>query len=161
MISIVVAIDQNNLIGKDNGLPWGHLPVDLKHFKNITDGKTIVMGRKTFQSLPNILQNRKHVVLSRGTIQIRDPFVCQYNSIENVLELAKNEDLFIIGGAEIYKQFAPYADKIYLTEVQGEFIGDTYLPDLGFKDFRLESISFSEIDEKNKYECQFEEWVRE
>lgn len=147
-ISMIVAVDSNGGIGKDNKLLW-HIPGDLKRFKEITTGKTVVMGRKTFESLPfkNGLPNRKNVVLTRTP----------KDSIENVTYINiilnnSEEEIFIIGGAEIYKLFMPYCNKLYLTQVFTKTDADTF--------FEVESgvfkvINASKIFKENGYEYQF------
>lgn len=154
MISFIFAMDRNNLIGKDNDLPW-HLPEDLKHFKKITNGKTIVMGRKTFQSLPGILSNRYHVVLTRSDMQIRSPFVRCFNSVEEILDKYKEEELFVIGGAEIFNLFMPYVDKMFVTYIDNEFEGDVHFPSINDNEWELLSSEKGLKDEKNPYEYYF------
>lgn len=117
-ISIIAAIGQNNELGKNNDLIW-HLPNDLKFFKSVTTGKTVLMGRNTFWSLPKVLPNRTNIVITDIDEKYPQEVVI-YNSIEAFLEDYKNteEEVFIIGGASIYNQFINIADKIYLTEIQ-------------------------------------------
>ncbi len=132
MLSIIVATDQNNLIGKDNNMPW-HIPADLKRFKAITTGHTIIMGRKTYDSLPKKpLPNRHHVVLTRQKgLYLKG---CEIlHSTQEVVErygTIDNEEVFIIGGGNIYKSLLPYTQKIYLTQVHAAFEGDTFFPPL-------------------------------
>jgi dihydrofolate reductase len=131
MINIIVASSKNRVIGKDNQLPW-NLPEDLKHFKKLTTGNVVVMGRKTHQSIGKPLPNRLNVILSRDTKwynPLGDNCVVCY-SIEEVLERFKYRDLFVIGGSEIYNQFLKYANKIYLTHIDKDFEGDSYFPEL-------------------------------
>ena len=112
--SIIAAIGKNNELGKDNNLIW-HLPNDLKFFKETTTGKTIIMGRRTFESLPRMLPNRHHIVLSSSEDFPEE--VTVYKTLEELLEdlKDKDEEMFIIGGASIYKTFIDYCDKMYLT----------------------------------------------
>lgn len=129
MITIVVARDVFGLIGKDNKLPW-HCKEDLQRFKSITMGKRIVMGRKTFESLPRMLPGRKHVVLTRD-VNFSHEDVEVFHSIDDLLVTYEGkEDLYIIGGAEIYNQFIDKFDVIEMTVMKGEYDGDTYFPDL-------------------------------
>jgi dihydrofolate reductase len=116
-ISIIAAIGENNELGKNNDLIW-HLPNDLKFFKSVTTGKTVLMGRNTFWSLPKVLPNRTNIVITDMDEEYPKEVVI-YNSIDAFLEDYKNteEEVFIIGGASIYKQFIKIADKIYLTEI--------------------------------------------
>lgn len=127
MITIVVARDMFGLIGKDNKLPW-HCKEDLQRFKSITMGKRIVMGRKTFESLPKMLPNRKHVVLTRNK-DFSHEGVEVFHSVDDLLA-SYQEDLYIIGGAEIYNQFIDKYDVIEMTVIKGDYDGDTYFPDL-------------------------------
>lgn len=134
MLSVIVAIANNNVIGKDNNLIW-HLPNDLERFKKITTGKTIIMGRKTFESLPCILPNRHHIVLTRdASYEISDKRVTVIHNI-NELTTYIDDDMehFIIGGGEVYSLLLPYAKKLYITKIEADFEGDTYFPyyDLG------------------------------
>lgn len=132
MISIICAIASNNIIGCDNKLIW-HIPSDLKRFKEITSGHTMVMGRKTFESLPGVLPNRKHIVITHDeNYKIDDERVEIFHSIDDIIKKYKDseEEVFIIGGGEIYKLFINYADKMYLTILNESFNGDTYFPEI-------------------------------
>lgn len=127
--SIIAAIGKNKELGANNNLIW-YLPQDLKFFKEITTGKTIVMGRKTFESLPRMLPNRKHIVISTSNDFPKE--VTVYHSIEEFLENTNfnDEELFIIGGASIYKAFIEYVSEMYLTLVDAEYAdADAYFPD--------------------------------
>lgn len=138
MLTIIAAVAKNNAIGKDNKLLW-HLPEDLKRFKEITMGHTIIMGRKTFQSLPKILPDRHHIVITRNkTFKVEDDRVTVINSIEELLALLKkDEEYFVIGGEEIYRQLLPYAEKMYITAVDDEFDGDVFFPDINHKVWKI------------------------
>lgn len=119
MISMISAICKDNAIGKNNDLIY-HIPEDLKRFKKLTTGKSIIMGRKTFESLPSILPHRKHIIITRNkSFSVNHDDVTIYHNIKDVLELAlsSNEEFFVIGGESIYKSFLPYATKIYLTKI--------------------------------------------
>ena len=127
-LTIIAAIGKNNELGYKNDLIW-HLPDDLKFFKEKTTGKTIVMGYNTFLSLPKLLPNRKHIVLSSDKLDIKD--VTSFTNLEDLIKFIKeiDEEVFIIGGASIYKQFVGLVDKMYLTEVESEFKeADVYFP---------------------------------
>ena len=131
MLSIIVAIAKNNIIGKNNGLIW-HMPEDLKRFKRITDGHTIIMGRKTFESLGKVLPNRHHVILCNDMdMDIEDENV---EILEDISLLDKyinsDEESFVIGGATIYKLLMPYCKKMYITEIDKEFDGDVSFPEI-------------------------------
>ncbi|AJH02079.1 diacylglycerol kinase [Clostridium beijerinckii] len=151
MISIIVAIAKDNVIGKDNKLLW-HISEDLKRFKKITTGKKMIMGRKTFESLPGILPNREHIVLTRdNNFNVDSDKVTIEHDFNSVLQRYSEceYEVFVIGGAEIYKQFLPYAKKLYLTKVDEEFEGDTYFPGINYSNYNTEYTSEKFIDEKN------------
>ena len=133
-LSIIAAIGQNGELGKNNNLIW-HLKGDMKFFKDITLGHTIVMGRKTFESLPKLLPGRKHIVLSRNNIDI--PEIEVYHDIQSFLKKYQNsdEEIFNIGGASIYKILLDYTDKIYLTEIEKQAEADTYFPKFNKDDY--------------------------
>ena len=126
-ITIVVARAQNGVIGRDGTLPW-HLPADLKRFKELTMGTVMIMGRRTFESLPGLLPGRRHVVLTRDAYW-RAEGVQVAHDIEEALTLAAGERLSIIGGADIFRLFLPLADRIELTEVLEDVAGDTIIDD--------------------------------
>ena len=126
-ITIVVARAQNGVIGRDGKLPW-HIPADLKRFKALTMGSAMVMGRKTFESLPGLLPGRRHIVLTRDRGWTA-PGAEVVHSIEQALQLAGGEPLSVIGGAEIFRMFLPLAARIELTEVLEGAAGDTIIPD--------------------------------
>jgi len=126
-VFFVVAVAANGVIGKDGTLPW-HLPADLRHFKALTTGKPMIMGRKTFESLPGLLPGRRHIVLTRDTDWAEEGAEVAH-SPEEAIALANAPHIAVIGGAEIYRQFLPYADRIEWTEVAAEPEGDTRFPD--------------------------------
>jgi dihydrofolate reductase len=137
-ISIVVAAATNNAIGKEGRLPW-HLPNDMKHFKNITWGMPVVMGRKTFESLGKVLQGRKNIVITRQPGWKKDGTVAVKN-IDDALFVAKETDakeVMVIGGGEIYRALFSKAKRIYLTRVEAEPEADTFFPPLNPKEWRL------------------------
>ena len=136
-LSIIACIGKNLELGKDNNLIW-HLPNDLRYFKAVTTGHVVVMGRNTYKSLSKPLKDRKNVVLSSH--DLKDVEV--YHSIEEFIEAYKEhkEEIFIIGGASIYKQFLPYADTLYLTEVDKESEADVYFPEFDKGEFEREVI---------------------
>lgn len=126
-VTLVVARATNGVIGRDGGLPW-RISADLKHFKKVTMGSAMIMGRRTFDSLPNVLPGRRHIVITRD----RDwsaPGAEVAHSVDEALSMARNEPISIIGGAEIFELFLPHADRLELTEVHGEIAGDTILAD--------------------------------
>jgi dihydrofolate reductase len=126
-ITLVVARAQNGVIGRAGKLPW-HLPADLKRFKALTMGSVMVMGRKTFDSLPGLLPGRRHVVLTRDP-DWSAPGAEVGHSVEQALALARGEPVSVIGGAELFQLFLPLADRIELTEVLADVEGDTFMPD--------------------------------
>lgn len=151
--SIIVAIAKNHAIGKDNKLLW-HLPNDLKHFKDVTSGHTVIMGRKTFESVGKPLPRRRNIVITRQHISIEGCEVVQ--SIEDALALcADEEEVFIVGGAEIYRQALHLTDRVYLTIVNQEFDGDTFFPELNPGDWQEKEREDFEPDDKNKYSYSF------
>jgi len=142
MLSIIVAVAQNNIIGGDNKLLW-HVSNDLKRFKEITSGHTIIMGRKTFESLPGVLPNRHHIIITRDeNYTVDNPNVEVIHNIDEIINRFKNtsEMAFIIGGGEIYKQVIHNVDKIYLTKIHKNFEGDTEFPTIHFDDW---TVSFN------------------
>ncbi len=154
IISFVVAIAENNAIGKDNGLLW-HLPTDLKHFKQITNGHTIIMGRKTFDSMGKPLPNRRNIVITRNAdLKIEGAEVT--TSLDDALALCKTEEeVFIIGGAEIYKEALDKTDRIYLTTVHQRFEGDAYFPELDRNKWVETAREEHQPDEKNNIAFTF------
>lgn len=156
MISLLYAMDKNRLIGKNNELPW-HLPQDLAYFKRVTMGHTIVMGRKTFDSIGKPLPGRENIIITRDT-----SFTCNgckvIHSINELLNLSReknNEELFVIGGAEIFKEILPFSDRLYVTNIHHEFDGDTYFPITNDAEWKLISKEPGKKDEKNPYDYEF------
>ena len=139
-LSIIAAVGKNNELGKDNNLLW-RLPLDMKFFKETTMGHKIVMGRKTFESLPGLLSGREHIVLTRQKIDI--PNVEVYHNTLDFLEAYKEieEEIFNIGGASIYKELLDYADKLYLTEIDDEKEADVYFPLFNKDEFDMEVLA--------------------
>lgn len=159
-ISIIAAIAENNVIGKNNGLIW-HISEDLKRFKKLTSGHPAVMGRKTYESLPfKPLPKRKNIILSRNKDLIYKGATV-INSLEKVIKECKNEDeIFICGGAKIYKLFLPYTDKIYLTKIYHSFEGDTFFPEINFSKWKIEFESEIFLDNKSKLKYSFINYVK-
>lgn len=129
MLSIIVAKAKNNIIGRENKLVW-KLPADLQHFKELTTGHTIIMGRKTFESLGRVLPNRKHIVFSQNPdFKVQDENVQVVHSMLEIQEYIENEEEnFVIGGAMIYNLLMPHVSKMYVTEIDEEFEGDSFFP---------------------------------
>lgn len=137
-LSLIVAMSENRVIGVNNHLPW-NIPEDLKRFKAITNGHPIVMGRKTFESIGRLLPNRTNIIVTRDRdYRVEGAGVC--HSFEEALEWAKRspgaEEIFVIGGSEIFKLALPKVSRIYLTEVKWPFEGDTFFPDFPEEEFR-------------------------
>jgi dihydrofolate reductase len=156
-ISIVVAVSLNNSIGKNNQLPW-HLPLDLKFFKKTTQGGTVIMGRKTFESIGKPLPNRRNIVISSQKKNIAGVEVT--NSLEAAIALSKDNnpnEIFIIGGGQIYEQALPIANRIYLTKVNTFIDGEVFFPMLKHSDWDYNLIMAHSKDEKHKYD--FEIWM--
>lgn len=155
MIKLIVAKASNNVIGDKNNLIW-HLPNDLKHFKNLTTGHPIIMGRKTYESLGRPLPNRTNIIITRDQNFIDDQIIITH-SLEQAFAKANEiqEDVFVIGGGEIYKQAMEYVDVIYLTEVHHEFNGDTYFPEIDEESFEEVERVHHMKDEKHPYSYSF------
>lgn len=142
-VSMIVAIGSNNEIGKNNDLLW-YLPSDLKFFKATTMGKSIIMGRKTFQSLPKALPGRKNIVISSDS-NFNAPGAVVVTDIESALKESETEEVFIIGGASIYKAYFPVADKLYITEVEFEDKdADVYFPEIDLTMWKKEILDEGE-----------------
>ncbi|MET3113711.1 dihydrofolate reductase [Pedobacter sp. CG_S7] len=154
IVSLVVAMSTNNAIGKDNQLLW-HLPADLKHFKDITSGHTIIMGRKTYESVGKALPNRRNIVITRNT-HLKLTGVEVMHSLKEALNSSKEEnEVFIIGGAEIFNQSIKLANKIYLTRINESYEADTFFPEID-KNCWLESeLEHHLPDEKNALSYSF------
>jgi dihydrofolate reductase len=154
IVSLIVAIDEDNGIGKDNKLPW-HLPADLKHFKTLTTGHTIVMGRKTFDSIGKPLPNRRNIIISRQQdLAVEGTEVVQ--SLPEALNLCEDEnEIFIIGGAQIFKYAMPLANILYLTIIHHTFEADTFFPEIDQKNWIEEQRTKYRSDDKNNYPYTF------
>ena len=153
-ISIVVAISENNAIGKDNQLLW-HLPADLKHFKEITSGHPILMGRKTYDSIGRPLPNRRNIVITRQA-NLSIPNVEVVGSLNEAITLCNLEkEIFIIGGAEIYTQALALSDRIYLTTVHQKYDADVYFPEINKNEWKEIAKVYHQPDEKNNVAYTF------
>jgi len=153
-ISIVVAISENNAIGKNNQLLW-HLPADLKHFKEITTGHPILMGRKTYDSIGRPLPNRRNIVITRQQ-ELVIPGVEIVNSIAEAISLcAQEKEVFIIGGAEIYKSAIAFTNRIYLTIVHQHYEADAFFPALVLDEWQEIHQEYHPADEKNSVAYTF------
>jgi dihydrofolate reductase len=159
MISIIVAASENNVIGKDNKLIW-HLPADMKFFKDKTTGHCVITGRKNYESIPEKfrpLPNRTNIIITRQQ-DYYAPGAVIASSINEAVDYAKksnDEEIFIIGGAEIFNQSLQLVDRIYFTKIYHRFEGDVYFPELDKKQWKETSRIKGTVDEKNKYEHDF------
>ncbi|MFC4387613.1 dihydrofolate reductase [Gracilibacillus marinus] len=156
MLSLIFAMDQNRVIGKDNQLPW-HLPNDLKFFKEKTIHHKIIMGRKTYESMGGALPKRENIVLTRDAQFANDDckVIHDIDSIHQLQQENPEEEIFIIGGVEIFKQVLSFADRIYMTKIHAEFDGDTFFPLLNEDEWMITSKTDGMVDEKNKYPHTF------
>lgn len=157
---MIAAMDRNRMIGRNNQLPW-RLPADMAFFIRMTKGKTVVMGRKTFESLKKPLKDRTNVVLTRDASYAPDGCVVLH-SIEEVRERFSGEgEVVVIGGEQIYTQFLPYADKLYLTRIDEAFEGgDAYFPSIDQEQWDLAHSEPGIQDENNPYSYQFQTYIR-
>jgi dihydrofolate reductase len=151
MLSIIVAMDANGLIGSNNKLPW-HLPQDLRYFKKVTEEKTVVMGRKTYESIGKPLPNRENVILTRDKNYMVDGCSVIFDKDELNHD---GKDVFVIGGSEIFSLFLNDAQKLYITHIDDVFSGDCYFPNIDFnswqKLYKIDGIK----DEKNPHNYHF------
>lgn len=159
MITLIAAAAENNALGKDNALLW-HLPDDFKRFKAITTGHHIIMGRKTFESFPKPLPNRTHVIITRQKKYAPEGCIV-VDGMENAIAACpKDEDIFIIGGGEIYNLGMPFADTIELTRVHDSFEADAFFPEIDRNEWELISEEYHPADEKHKVDFSFQTFAR-
>jgi dihydrofolate reductase len=149
-LTLIAAMDLNRVIGKDNDLIW-HMPKDLKHFKELTSGHCIIMGRKTFESLGKPLPNRVNIVVTRDKDYRADGCIVVHSIEEAIRKAGDDPQPFITGGAEIYKLALPYAQTIELTLIHHRFEGDTHFPTFEGADWELAAKETHQADEKNPY----------
>lgn len=143
--SMIAAVGQGLELGKNNDLIW-HFKEDMKFFKEVTTGHTVIMGRKTFESLPKALPNRRNIVISTNPDYVAEGAEV-VTSLEEVIDMISDEEAFIIGGGRIYKEFLPLSDKLYLTEIEEACLdADTYFPVFDKSDFKREVINNYDID---------------
>ncbi len=158
MLSYVVAVSKNKVIGNDEGLPW-HLTNDMKFFRQITltGSKTMIMGRKTFESLPKVLPGRKHIVLTQNKdYKVDDENVQIIHSKDDLMPYVNSdEEYFIIGGAEVFEVMFPYTKRMYITEIHEDFEGDTFFPDYNQSEWKVKEKKEGIVDEVNKYNHTF------
>ncbi|NQX59283.1 dihydrofolate reductase [Paenibacillus qinlingensis] len=157
-ISFIFAMDRNRAIGVNNKLPW-HLPGDLKFFKNVTMGHPILMGRKTYESIGKPLPGRRNVILTQNTAYQAEG--CEViHAVDEAIDAFRDQELFVIGGAEIFKLFASQVNRMYITYIEDEFEADTYMSDLNLSTWTLVSSEQGERNEKNPYEYYFRIYER-
>ena len=159
MITLIAAVAENNALGKDNQLLW-HLPDDFKRFKNITSGHHIIIGRKTFESFPKPLPNRIHVIITRQKDYQPEGCLIVDSFAKAISVCPKDEELFIIGGGEIYKQSIEMADKLDITRVHHTFDADTFFPEIDLNKWKLTSEEYHPKDEKHRFDFTFETYLR-
>ncbi|TCJ94658.1 dihydrofolate reductase [Volucribacter psittacicida] len=152
-LSMIVAMTQNRVIGKDNQMPW-HLPADLAWFKQHTLGKPVIMGRKTFESIGRALPKRPNIILSRSAFHHQDIQVVQ--DMETALALSKDyPEAMLIGGGQLFEQYIDKVDRLYLTIIQTELAGDTFFPELDWTQWHIQSELYRPADEQNAYDLRF------
>ncbi len=159
-VSMIAAMANDRVIGKDNQMPW-HLPADLKHFKRITMGHPVIMGRKTYESIGKALPGRKNIVISsRRDFSPTDATVV--GSPEQALAAARgSEEVMIIGGGQIYQRFLPHADRLFLTQIELQVEGDTQFVDFNADNsFHLVAEIHGEVDQRNVHQHRFQVWQR-
>lgn len=152
-ISAIVAMSENRVIGVNNQLPW-NMPADLAHFKTLTTGHTIIMGRKTFESIGKPLPNRTNIIVTRDERYLKEGCIV-VNSIESALDQASKGEIFVIGGADIFKLTFPLLDRIYLTIIHHTFEGDVFFPEYEAANWQEVSHVRHPKDEKNLYDYSF------
>lgn len=161
MLSIIVAYSNNNVIGRDNKIPWD-LPKDREFFKNKTINHTIIMGRKTFESLKHVLKNRQHIILTKNkNFNVCNENVFVIHDVSEILNYIKSkEEVFVIGGEQIYKLLMPYVEKIYITRIYKDYKGDTYFPKIDKKEWKIINRKIGTKDCKNNLNYEYFELER-
>ncbi|MEW7985619.1 MAG: type 3 dihydrofolate reductase [Candidatus Thiodiazotropha sp.] len=154
LISLIAAVASNGVIGVDNGLPW-RLPADLQHFKSLTMGKPIIMGRRTWESLPGLLPGRRHIVVTAK----RDyrAVGCELvHSVDEALQVAGEvPEVMIVGGGGLYRQMLPRANRLYLTRVEADVAGDAFFPEIDWSEWQEVSRDSHPADERNQFAYTF------
>jgi len=159
MLTIIAAVANNNALGKNNDLIW-HLPADLKRFKEVTRGHHVIMGRKTFESLDKPLPNRTSIIITRNTDYVAEGCIV-VNKLSEAIEAARpDENPFILGGAEIYKQAMEFADVLDLTFIHHEFEADAFFPEIDLLVWEETKRQDFKADEKNKYDYSFVQYKK-
>jgi len=159
MISLLWAMDENRVIGKNNDLPW-RLPADLKYFKQVTMGHPVAMGRKTFDSIGRKLPGRENIIITRN-LNYHQEDCTVLHTIEELVDYSKKfNELFVIGGADIFEQCMPFADRLYITYIYHSFEGDTYFPPFDMEDWIEISRVKGDKNEQNPYNYDFVVYAR-
>lgn len=160
MITLIAAASENNALGKQGNLLW-HLPTDFKRFKALTTGHCIIMGRKTFETFPKLLPNRKHIIITRQANYAATDCIVVDSLQEAIVQAYKIDKMpFVIGGGEIYHQALPLADKIELTRVHATFEADAFFPEIPASEWQLVYIEHIAKDDKHLYDFTFETYLR-
>jgi dihydrofolate reductase len=160
MISIIVAVAENLAIGKNNDLLW-HIPEDLKRFKRITTGHTVIMGKRTFESLPRRpLPNRRNLVITDIQGEKIEGCIMAYSISEAIGKCDQGEENFIIGGASVYRQFLPYTDRLYFTKIFKNFEGDVFFPAIDWSQWKLVSRDDFPPDDVNDFAYSYQVYDR-
>lgn len=160
ILTLIAAAAENNALGKDNQMIW-HLPDDFKRFKQLTTGHYMIMGRKTFDSLPGMLPNRTHVIITRQKDFTAEGCIVVNSLDDAIASCPQDEEVFVIGGGEIYRQSIDRADKIELTRVYGTSPeADAFFPDIDPEKWELAEEVFHPKDEKHKYDMAFLRWMK-
>lgn len=154
ILSLIVALDRNHGIGVQNRLPW-HLPADLRHFKTVTSGHTVIMGRKTYESIGKALPNRRNVVISRSANYKAEGCEVLNNLVDAIASCKNEKEVFVIGGSEIYGQALPLADKLYITRVKTVTDADAFFPPFHEADWELIHLEEHKSDQKNEFDYSF------
>lgn len=159
MIILIAAVAENNALGKNNELVW-HLPDDFKRFKQLTSGHHIIMGRKTFESFPKPLPNRTHIIITNQKDYQPENCIVVHSMAEALAAAPQNEDVFVIGGGQIYNLALPIADKIELTKVHSTFDADAFFPEIDSSKWKLLHEEFHPKDEKHNFEFTYQTFVK-
>ena len=159
IVSLVVAVADTGVIGRDNALPW-HLPDDLKHFKRVTLGKPVVMGRKTFESIGKPLPGRTNIVVTRDTNYRREGVTVVHSADAALAAAGEAEEVMVIGGADLFRLFLPRARRVHLTRVHGNVAGDVHWPPLDEDLWHRSDAQAHPADERHSYAMTFELWEK-
>lgn len=154
IISIIAAMDRNRLIGNNNQLPW-HLPADFAHFRSVTMGKPVIMGRKTYESIGKPLPGRTNIVLSRNPDLQIEGVICVTSFEDAIAAVFDEEEIMIIGGSSIYEMLMPIVNRMYLTFVDAQFDGDAWFPDFEENQWQETESAIHQADDRNLYNCRF------